>query len=704
MVATNNLLIEIGTEELPAKQLSMLAAQFRDLLLNVFEKEGIDFEPGAEIFATPRRIAVRILSVAQKQSPKVHVRKGPALAIAYDDKGNPTPAALGFAQSCGVDVSALKAAKGSEFVTHTVRERGRLLTTILPEILETVRKQWPLGRVMRWVENVPAFVRPVRSLTVLWGSRVLPIKWFGVLADRKIVGHHFMHPQPLSLAHEKDYVSALHNKAYVMADMPMRRQHILDAATHLAKRHKAKLYDDENGFLDGLLDELTGLTEWPVSLVGRFETHYLSLPKPLILAVMRDQQRYIPICDREKNTLLPCFVIVANIESKVPDLIVDGNERVMDARLSDARFFYQQDAQISLADRVVMLGQMSLQEKLGSMEDKAVRLSLLTEYLASGVDISPALAKRVGLLAKADLTTQLVKEFPELQGIIGGEYAALSRESTELVEAIKEQYYPRYAGDVLPKSICGTLIALADRIDHLVGFFSISNVAVGEKDPFALRRAALGVVRLLLESNNMAHVNMLDILNWHVRETTWKMRPSEKTVSVVWDCIIGRFKSYAQENSVDSDVLMVALSVNEHHLFDVWARALSLQALKQDSAMPTLKGAYKRIHNLLQKMPVAEKDTVNVERFEKKEEGDLWSALKKVEAELSKIKTSKKTLLEKYNAILKVLTELQAPVDAFLENVHVMVEQADLRRNRLTLSSILAQQLSVIGDLSLLQL
>ncbi|HFA59662.1 MAG TPA: glycine--tRNA ligase subunit beta, partial [Rhodospirillales bacterium] len=491
-----DLLIEIGTEELPPKALRRLSGALAEGIREGLEKAGLGFGD-LKPYASPRRLAVLVADLAEAQPDREELRRGPALAAAFDDDGCPTKAAEGFARSCGVAVEALERLETDKgaWLAYRLKQQGRPTTELVPDILDNALKRLPIPKRMRWGSLDVEFVRPVHWVVLLFGDEVIETEVLGVRTGRESRGHRFHHPGPLYIGEPGAYAPVLETEGRVVADLDARREAIRGQVIEAGRRLGGEALIDED-----LLEEVTALVEWPVAVAGSFEERFLEVPAEALISTMQDHQKYFPVVDGE-GRLLPHFITISNIDSRDPEQVRLGNERVIRPRLSDAAFFWEQDRKRPLADRVEQLGDMIFQKKLGTLLDKSRRVSGLAGHIASLIEGDPALAERAALLAKCDLLTQMVYEFPELQGIMGRYYARHDGEPEEVAEALDEQYMPRFAGDELPRTRTGMALALADRLDTLVGIFAIGQAPTGDKDPFALRRAALGVLRILIERN-----------------------------------------------------------------------------------------------------------------------------------------------------------------------------------------------------------
>ncbi|HDK03339.1 MAG TPA: glycine--tRNA ligase subunit beta, partial [Gammaproteobacteria bacterium] len=494
MTDSDDLLVEIGTEELPPRALPRLSDAFEEGLCAGLAAAGL-VHGRAHRYAAPRRLAVWIESVAGAQADRTEARRGPALAAAFDPDGRPTSAAQGFARACGVrveDLGRLETDKGT-WLQFSRTVRGRRTVDLLPEIVRTALAGLPIARRMRWGEGRVEFVRPVHWALLLFGEACVETELLGVHTGRHSHGHRFHHPGPVAVQHPGDYARVLREPGRVLADFTVRRDAIrVGVDTAAAALGGRALWDE------ALLDEVTALVEWPVPLAGGFERRFLDLPREVLIATLQIHQRYFAVEDAD-GALLPNFVTVSNIESRDPAQVIAGNERVIRPRLADATFFREQDRREPLAARREGLRAMVFQERLGSLHDKSERVARLVTEIAPRVGSDPALAVRAAQLGQCDLLTRMVGEFPELQGVMGRHYARLDGEPEAVAAAIEEQYQPRHAGDTLPQSPAGAALALAERLDTLVGIFAVGLRPGGDKDPFALRRAAIGILRILIE-------------------------------------------------------------------------------------------------------------------------------------------------------------------------------------------------------------
>lgn len=684
-------LVEILTEELPPKSLIRMGEAFCRELESRLKKANLSFS-SAHFFATPRRLAVLVNQLANTQASQTIERKGPALAAAYDKEGKPTPACLGFARSLGVDPSQLQVIKNDqgEWVGLTQTVAGKPVTALLPSMVEEAALAIPVAKRMRVGLDDIQFVRPIHGIMMLYGKEVIEATILGKRSGRMTIGHRFLAPKALSIAHAKDYEEILKTKGFVLADPKKRREKI----RHDVNEGQSVLISS-----DAFLDEVTGLVEWPCALCGDFDREFLALPKEILISAMQDHQRYFPVIDA-KGKLAPHFVTISNIESKDPARVIEGNERVLRARLKDAAFFYESDKKESLESRLPYLKGIIFQVKLGTLYDKSERISKLSAYLAGQIanqkDINNEQAIRAGLLAKTDLTTQMVGEFPELQGIMGGYYADFFGEDQAVCLAISEHYLPRFSGDQLPHSPLGIVLAIADRIDNLVGNFGITQIPTGEKDPFGLRRAALSIIRMIIE--NELDLSLLDLINFAF-SNYGELLPNKETTSQVLNFMLERLRFYYQEQGVSADVFQAVVSLSLHNLLDIHKRIAAVLAFKELNEAKTLSMANKRVsHILAQYTETIAAKHIDPHYFEHAAEETLAQQL----ALKSEI-VSRLSQQGDYKAVLLQLSELSRPIDDFFDHVMVMTEDKSRRENRLLLLVKLRALFLQVADIALLQ-
>ncbi|HKK13854.1 MAG TPA: glycine--tRNA ligase subunit beta [Gammaproteobacteria bacterium] len=690
MSGVRDLLVEIGTEELPPRALRRLADSFADGVRAGLDDAGLT-PARTRTFATPRRLAVLALGVPEAQPDRESTRRGPALSAAFDDDGNPTRAAQGFARSCGVDVEALERLETDKgtWLAHRVFERGRAAAELVPELVERALGRLPIPKRMRWGARSEEFVRPVHWVVLLFGDQALEATVLGVAAGRQTRGHRFHHPEPLYVAEPGGYAPLLETEGHVLADMDVRREAIRAQVAEAAQAVGGRAVIDE-----ALLEEVTALVEWPVALHGSFDTRFLEVPAEALVSSMQDHQKYFPVVD-EAGALQPYFVTVANIESRDPEQVRAGNERVIRPRLADAAFFWEQDRQTSLAARARRLATVVFQDRLGTLLDKQERVAELAATVAEALGGDAGLARRAAGLAKCDLLTHMVGEFPELQGIMGRYYATHDGEPAEVATALEEQYWPRFAGDALPRTPTGRALAIADRLDTLVGIFAIGQPPTGDKDPFALRRAALGVLRTLLEGPQ--ELDLRELLHRAAGAFPAGLRAGD-VVGEVFDFMMERLRGYYLEEGIPADVFEAVRSVGPTRPLDMERRLRACMAFRRLPEAESLAAANKRIRNILRKTDETIPPEVSAEALREPAEQALAGQLKALEARVA-------PLLEggDYTGALRELASLRAPVDRFFDDVMVMAEEPALRRNRLALLRRLGDLFLQVADLSRLQ-
>jgi glycyl-tRNA synthetase beta chain len=724
-------LFEIGTEELPPKVLLGLQQSLVAALTAGLDKAGLAH---AEVqgFATPRRLAVWVKRLAAEQPEQQVRRKGPPVSAAFDAAGQPTRAALAFAESCGTTVGNLQRiaeAKGS-FLYFTGTRSGSRTVELLPALVQTALDALPIPRRMHWGEGTALFVRPVHWLVMLYGSEVVPATLLETESGRDTRGHRFHAPRPIRLTAPESYERTLRERGFVLAGFAARRERIRAEVTALATRLQGRALIGE-----ALLDEVTALTEWPVALAGNFEERFLALPREVLTATLEDHQRYFPIEDA-RGQLLPCFIAVANIKSRDPARVRAGNERVVRPRLADAAFFWAQDRKKPLAALREALNAVTFQAKLGSLGDKTRRLRTLAWEIAAATGARPEEARRAAELCKCDLLTAMVGEFPELQGIMGSYYASADGEPAEVAAAIREHYLPRSAGDQLPATGVGLALAIADKLDTLAGIFAIGEKPTGTKDPFALRRAALGVQRILIEKRlDLDLTRCLEEAVATVRSDIERIRgsapqtategeahaadgrrartataaqappPAGELVAEIYDFLMERLRVYYLESAgagappgtvaVTTEMFDAVLATSPASPLDFDAR---LKALSVFLALPeaaSLTAANKRIANILRKAQQTPPAQVDVERLRESAEVRLFDAMRGLRDAVAEA-----TARREYTGALGQLAQLRPAVDAFFDSVMVMDEDAALRANRLALLAQLQSLFAGVADLS----
>lgn len=678
-------LVELGTEELPPKALKNLAESFRDGIVKGLQAAGFG-HGDVKYFAAPRRLAVFVAGLATQQPDRTVSVDGPPVKAAFDAAGNPTAAAQGFARKNGVEVAALD--RSGEKLRFVKEVKGEAAVNLLPGIVAQALNDLPIPKRMRWGASRVEFVRPTQWLVMLFGDEVVPGEVLAQQAGRESHGHRFHAPSPVRISSPASYAEDLRS-AWVMADFAERRALILDKVQALAARENGRAIIPEE-----LLDEVTALVEWPVPLVCSFEERFLAVPQEALISTMQDNQKYFCLLDAE-GKLLPRFITVANIESPRPDYIVAGNEKVVRPRLTDAEFFFNQDKKSKLETRNERLKNVVFQAQLGSVYEKAERVSKLAGVIASAIGGDKALGERAGLLSKCDLATEMVGEFPELQGIAGYYYATHDGENPEVAQALDEQYRPRFAGDALPATKTGAAVAIADKIDTLVGIFGIGQPPTGSKDPFALRRSAIGLLRIIIEKGLALDVQAL--IAGAAKQYGDKLSNPD-TVTEVFDFLLGRYRAMYEEQGVKPEVILAVQALRPTQPLDFDARVRAVAHFATLPEAEALAAANKRVSNILAKESVAADAAVNPALLSEAAEKALAAAVAELETALAPLFEARD-----YTPALTRLAALRPRVDAFFDEVMVMAEDAAVRANRLALLARLRALFLQVADISLLQ-
>jgi len=687
---TQDILFELGTEELPPTTLLQLSSA----LLHSFEKglneAGLSYKK-IKPFATPRRLALVIEACQIQQADKTVERKGPAVNAAFDKENNPTKAALGFANSCHTTVEQLerqKTEKG-EWLLFKQTQKGAETIELLPAIAETALNQLPIAKRMRWGENDFQFVRPVHWLIFMLGEQVVPCQIMGVKAERYSYGHRFHHPKGIWITTPAEYESTLQQTGMVIASFEKRRKFIRKHIGLVAEKLSSKAEIDER-----LLDEVTALVEWPMVIAGSFDKKYLEIPHEALIYTMKTNQKYFHLYDKE-NKLNNVFLTISNIKTDEPNIIRRGNERVIRPRLEDAMFFWKQDEKQTLASHLERLKNVVFQNELGSMFDKTERVRRLAGYIAEQIEADLIMTDRVALLSRCDLMTEMVNEFAAMQGVMGFYQAQRDGEPAEVAQALPEFYLPKFAGDALPESKQGIAVSLAEKIDTLVGIFGIGLKPTGDKDPFALRRAAIGALRLLNEKE--LNLNLHDLLDIAHKGYTNELT-NETTLQDVYDFIMSRLKVMYTVEGKNPKTIDAVSAVNPPSIIEFNQRLDAVNHFITLPASEALSSANKRIQNILNKAGYIAVKTVNTELLQIASEKHLYE-------QINSIKTTTELFMEKgdYQTTLTILATLREPVDHFFDNVMVMDQDPKIKNNRLALLMELKDLLTQVADISLLQ-
>ena len=681
------LLIEIGVEELPTKAVTALATAGRDLWAQALSDAALA-HGNIDTFATPRRLAWRIHDLAEKQPDQKIERKGPSLAAAKDKDGNWTKAALGFAASCGVEASDLgieETPKGA-WLTYHGEQAGQMLETLLPELFRYVCDNLPIAKRMRWGDNEQSFVRPVLTLVALADERILPLDYFGIRAGRDTLGHRVHHPEPVSIQSAASYEADL-RAAHVIASHSERMERIREQV-----EKEAAALGGSAILPEALLIENASLTEWPVAISGSFDERYLAVPQEVLITTMQDNQKTCAVVGA-CGKIQPHFIAIANLESQDPATVRKGNEKVIRPRFADAEFFWQQDLKHKLADYLPRLEHVVYQEKLGSVAAKTRRLEALGRALAPVCGADAENVATAARISKSDLLTEMVMEFPELQGLMGRYYAAAENYAADIAAALEEQYQPRGAGGALPQTRTGLALAIAEKLDTLVGGFAIGAKPTGSKDPYALRRMAISLIRLISE-NELA----LPLGEWLEKSAAQydAALGTPAHVAAVREYILERLDSHYREQGIRSETCQAVLALGSDDLVDIERRIRALDTFAGSPSAASLLASAKRIRNILKKNG-ERNEAVAADRLVEPAEQALWqnwqTLAPAIDAELQK---------SDYRAALEQLATLGAPLDAFFTDVMVMSDDPALQQNRLALLTTLQRGFDQIADLSLL--
>jgi glycyl-tRNA synthetase beta chain len=694
--ARADLLIEIGCEDLPARFVLPLAEALQRGFAEGLQKRAVA-AGAAHLYATPRRIATRIEGLALQQADRAVERKGPKLAAALKE-GQPTPAGLGFAKSCGVEFPALAQEDGQ--LVFRSRQPGRATAELIPEIFEETLEAMDelVPKRMRWGDGSETFVRPVQWLVALLGSRVIPLQRFGLKAGNTTRGHRFHAPKAIVLKAPADYEKKLAG-AKVLADFAGRQAAVRQRIEAEAARLKGAAR-----ITDALLAEVTALVEWPAVISGRMDERFMALPPEVIIATIETNQRYFPVFEpvgapsgatesRPRPLLRPLFITVSNIQSKDVKQVIAGNERVVRPRLTDALFFWEQDRRRKLAEFAPELERVTFQKDLGTVAAKAARVGRLAGHIAAQLGQDTVTVQRAAQLAKADLVTRMVYEFPELQGVMGGYYAQASGETAEVAQAVREQYQPTQSGAPIPASPAGRALALADKLDTLAGIFAIGGKPTASKDPFALRRAALGALRICVEAKLPLDLRAL-------LKAALEAQPAgkrdDRMLAELWEFVLERLRGLLAEQQVGVEVFNAVAATGTTTPADFTARVAAVGAFLEMKESGQLAAAHKRIRNILKQAGEGDIE-VRPEAFRESQERGLYDALTALDGQVHGAAAQ-----ADYAGGLKALAQLQAPVDAFFDKVMVMAPEEELRSNRVALLRRLDRLCRSIADISCL--
>ena len=688
MTTSKHLLFELGSEELPPKTLLKLSDALLAGIIQGLQSAELIFS-SSKAYATPRRLAVFVENLAIRQPDKTVEKRGPAIQAAFAADGTPSKAALGFADSCGTSfdqLERLKTDKG-EWLAFTQSVAGQSTEQLIPDIIRQSIANLPIAKRMRWGSFNTEFVRPVHWAVLLYGHTVIDAEILGLKTGAISSGHRFHAPQKITINHPEDYQSILLTQGKVIVDFEQRKLLIRDAAKAAATAVNGIAHIEED-----LLEEIAALNEWPVPITGCFDVRFLQLPAEVLITTMQTNQKYFPVKNADGN-LLANFITFSNIESSHPESIQHGNERVVTPRLADAEFFWNQDRKKSLEDRVASLSTIVFQEKLGTVADKTHRVIKLAAFIAHRLNANVDLAKRAALLAKTDLMTEMVGEFGNLQGLMGRYYALVEGEAPEVAWALEEQYFPKQSGSETANSSIGQILAIAEKVDTLTGIFSAGLIPTGDKDPYALRRAALGILRTLIENN--LTLNICELIEFSLDIYTHSFDEAATQIAVI-DFIFDRLKGYCLDKGYSADEFDAVITVKPNDPLDFMRRLAAVKAFRQLPEAESLAAANKRIRNILRKSesPAA----VSVGALIEPAELQLLKS-----ANLAAIAIAPLLAQHDYAATLNYLAALRQEVDAFFDGVMVMCDDLELRAHRLALLNLLSEQFLTCADISKLQ-
>lgn len=687
-MASNTLLVELGVEELPPGAIDSLSDSLASGIAAGLREAEVEFGE-VRAYATPRRLAVQIDALADKQPDRQIERRGPALAAAFKN-GEPTRAAQGFAQSCGVSVDELihlETDKGT-WLGYRYEQTGETVTALLPTIAAKAVATLPVPKNMRWGVSRIEFSRPVHWLVMLYGSDVVEAEILGLKSGRETRGHRFHAPQAIALSHANDYLAALED-AYVLADRQRRRERIREQVLAEAEVQEATAVIDED-----LLNEVSGLVEWPVALAGSFDERFLEVPAECLISSMKANQKYFHLLD-DDGKLKPTFITIANIDSRDPQQVIEGNEKVIRPRLADAAFFYETDLKHSLASRRDSLASVVFQQQLGTLADKAERSEAVARYITERIEGDSEHAARAAQLAKCDLVSEMVLEFPELQGIMGCYYARHDGEPEDVALAMQEQYLPRFAADDIPQTRTGLALALADRLDTLTGIFGIGQRPTGAKDPFALRRAAIGVLNILIKAE--LDLDLRELLEQAAAQHR-DLPKAEGLVDEVLEYMLDRFRAWTQDEGIAVEVYLAVRSRPVTRPLDFARRIRAVHSFSQREEAAALAAANKRVSNILAKQGDDISLHVASDLLDEDAERALADALEARRREVAPLFAE-----ARYSEALDALAALREPVDTFFDKVMVMADDEAVRRNRLALLANLQGLFLEVADIAELQ-
>lgn len=690
-MSVKDFLVEVGCAELPPKALKGLSDAFISGLTAGLNAAGLSYGE-IKAFTSPRRLAARVDGLVIAQADSNVERIGPAVSAAYDKDGRPTPAALGFARSCGVELSSLEHVQkeGMDKLVFRALKKGEDTSKLLPDIVMGALHKLPIPRKMRWGSTRDEFVRPVYWLVMLFGDTVLNTELFGIRSGRVTRGHRFQCENPITITSPAEYEALLLNPGFVIADYETRKARVRELILQQGTLLGAVVHIDED-----LLDEVTSMVEWPVALTGKFDEHFLAVPAEALISSMKNHQKTFYVADKS-GKMLPNFIAVANLASKDPAQVIAGNERVIRPRLADAAYFFDSDRKTTLVSRLPLLGKIVFQQQLGTVEQKSQRVADLSAFIAQNTSADVQVSKRAALLAKCDLLTNMVSEFPELQGIMGSYYARHDGEDDAVALAITEQYLPKFAGDAVPASEAGAILAVAEKIDSICGLFAIGQPPTGSKDPFALRRAALGVLRILVEK-------AMDVDLQSTLEKSLALYSGQGVVvptttqADVFGFMLERFRAWYQSEGIKAEVFQSVMELKPTKPLDFANRVSAVNQFSQLAESASLSAANKRVSNILSKHQGVIPATFDVSMLDEPAELVLAEKISQLLHEVGPLFDR-----SEYALGLERLSVLKPVVDSFFKDVMVMVDDAKLRDNRLALLNQLRQLFLRVADISCL--
>lgn len=687
-----DLVFEIGTEEIPARYMPATLEKVKDIAVSMLTENRIDFGE-IKTYGTPRRIVLLVKGIAEKQRDLEELIKGPSMKAAYDESGNPSKALLGFlkGQKAELHEVFLQELSGVEYIYYKKQKKGQPAKEVLKEILPDILTSISFPKSMKWGNKSFRFARPVRWLLPILGDELIEFDKDGIICSNCTKGHRVLSEGSIEIKNTSEYFEKL-REGYVIVDQEERRSLIRKQCIELARDNGGEVLMDEE-----LLEEIVYLVEYPTALLGGFEAEYLKLPKEVVITPMKEHQRYFPVVDKNKK-LMNYFITVRNGDNRFLDTVREGNERVLRARLADADFFYSEDRKNSLESCVEKLKNVVFQETLGTIYDKTQRITAIAEYLAEAAGLSYDSRKhllRAAYLCKADLVTNMVKEFDELQGIMGREYALLQGEKEEVADAILEHYLPRYAGDCTPETLNGSILSISDKIDTICGCFAIGIQPTGSQDPYALRRQAIGIISIMLDSRihlGLAHLSDISLESFAKKGI---LRGDERTIKRdIVEFFRQRFRNVMIDKGFEYDIIDAVTSAGFDDIYDSYLKIRELSKWKYRSEFLSILGSFNRVSNLASK---AESPEMNLELFTEKAELELLRAFKRINTEYEGYVNNRE-----YGKALELMITLKKPIDDFFDNIMVMVEDEDIRNNRLGLLKSIANMMYRIADLSLI--